>query len=88
MELLPYMTRIFSARKADTSTLEKITKFKPTSYLSTAEDGLEEDDGNAATTSTGAFSGFGRGRSAVSKNEAPAADMEKMYIEEDDIEDD
>ena len=99
LELLPFMTRIFSARKKDTLTLEKITKFQPTSYLSTGGESLEDDDelasaggGVGATLSFGRPAGTGSGardtaRSAP-KNEDPAAEMEKMYIEEDDIEDD
>ena len=99
LELLPYMTRIFAARRDDTSTLEKITKFKPTSYLSTGEEGLEEDDdANLVTSRIGPSNGFGRpantgvgavaGRSAVPKMDAPSMEVEKLYIEEDDIEDD
>ncbi len=99
LELLPYMTRIFSARKQGTLTLEKITKFKPTSYQSTGDESPDDDDDLGSTVGgVGASLSFGRptgtapgardaGRNAY-KSEAPAADMEKMYIEEDDIEDD
>jgi len=63
------------------------------------EEGLEEDDEvNVTTTSTGASNGLGRlankgvgaalGRSVVSNIDVPASEVEKMYIEEDDIEDD
>ncbi|KIX93441.1 uncharacterized protein Z520_10860 [Fonsecaea multimorphosa CBS 102226] len=114
-ELLPYMTRILAARRRDTTVLEKITKFKPTSYISTDEDGFEEDDMTAnaisgeglgltqpptpATRSAnGRLSndpprqGFGSTQGLTNlKNDMPVvADMGvgKLYISDDDIEDD
>ncbi|OQV10893.1 hypothetical protein CLAIMM_14815 [Cladophialophora immunda] len=119
-ELLPYVTRIFAARRQDTTLLEKITKFKPTSYLSTDDEGFEEDE-----TATIATPGDGIGRTQQTstpsagttkgvlsnnmhlgesfgstqgprnlKHDVPAAaaavgvGVEKLYISDDDIEDD
>ena len=92
LDLLPYTTRIIGARKGDTSTLEKITKFKPANHMVTADEGLDEDDdvNLASETAAAGPSTFGRqvvaGKSNVSKIEEPS--VEKLYIEEDDIEDD
>ncbi|OAP58422.1 hypothetical protein AYL99_07512 [Fonsecaea erecta] len=107
-ELLPYMTRIFTARRQDTTTLEKITKFKPTTYLSTEEDGSEEEDDMTINATSG--EGAGRAQSLTPairsanatlsnstqglrnlKNDVPVAAamaVEKLYISDDDIEDD
>ncbi|OAG37595.1 hypothetical protein AYO21_08203 [Fonsecaea monophora] len=107
-ELLPYTTRILAARRQDTTTLEKITKFKPTSYLSTEEDDFEEDDlATSITTTVGDRVGRappstlapGNAKGALSstqglrdpKNDVPAVaavGVEKLYISDDDIEDD
>ncbi|EXJ64061.1 hypothetical protein A1O7_00397 [Cladophialophora yegresii CBS 114405] len=94
LELLPYRTRILAARHQDTTSLEKITKFKPTSYLSTADDSPEDDDGDQAmaTTlplSTRTGSSTVSGKNATLNHEAPPlVGVEKMYISDDDIEDD
>ncbi|ETI27983.1 hypothetical protein G647_00432 [Cladophialophora carrionii CBS 160.54] len=92
LELLPYRTRILSARHQDTTSLEKITKFKPTSYLSTAEDHAEEEDDEAMATAlpraTRAGSSTASGRNAAVTRETPSMGVEKMYISDDDIEDD
>ncbi|OCT53466.1 hypothetical protein CLCR_09585 [Cladophialophora carrionii] len=92
LELLPYRTRILSARHQDTTSLEKITKFKPTSYLSTAEDHAEEEDDEAMATAlphaTRAGSSTASGRNAAVTHETPSMGVEKMYISDDDIEDD
>ncbi|EXJ72670.1 uncharacterized protein A1O5_03816 [Cladophialophora psammophila CBS 110553] len=116
IELLPYMTRILAARRQDTTIMEKITKFKPTSYLSLDEAGFEEDDmamnvisgggigqmqtpapvtGSATgpgVSNTRVGGGFGSTQSLRDlKNNAPAVaamGVEKLYISDDDIEDD
>jgi cell cycle checkpoint protein len=96
LELLPYRTRILSARHEDTSSLEKITKFKPTSYLSTTEENPEDDDDMMATSTgvaalpraTAAGPKTTSGRNGPPNLEAPSVGVEKMYISDDDIEDD
>lgn len=95
LELLPYMTRILSIKRQDTSTLEQITKFKPTSYLTTEEEFEEEDNLNPPShPGIGSAKLFDpatvTGRRATSKPETnlPETDVEKLYISDDDIEDD
>ncbi|KIW73569.1 hypothetical protein PV04_01674 [Phialophora macrospora] len=96
LELLPYRTRILAARHEDTTSLEKITKFKPTSYLSTAEENPEDDEDMVATSTgvaalpraTAAGPRTAGGRTGAPNLEAPSVGVEKMYISDDDIEDD
>ena len=112
LEILPYMTQIFAGRKKDTSVLERITKFKPAAFLSSAAAGDESfEDGEAAATnemnegrsngivgggpgtkSSGLAAKVGQSAAAAKQGpdptdvEAPA--MDKLYISDDDIEDD
>ncbi|KAI1611617.1 cell cycle checkpoint protein [Exophiala viscosa] len=111
LEVLPYMTQIFVGRKKDTSLLERITKFKPAAFLSSAEAGDESfEDGEAAATNeihegrTNGIVGAGSGTKpsglaaktgqlAAARHDHHAADvdasaMDKLYISDDDIEDD
>ena len=99
LEILPYMTRISSARKQDTSTLEKITKLKPKSFLSTADESFDEEDETSSDLKTavaigGANAVHGRlgvgfgGATQSMMPDDPSAGVEKLYISEDDIEDD
>jgi len=119
LEILPYMTQIFGARKRDTSIIERITKFRPAAFQSAAATGSEafEDDNEstagenraragvfARTTPAGAppaVAGLPRGSLGVNTNTfagstgsydaqsaVDAASVEKLYISDDDIEDD
>jgi cell cycle checkpoint protein len=87
LETLPSMMWILAARKHNTSILEKIVKFKPLSYLSNGDDGFEGEDElnippvlNVNRTLASA--------AASMKQEAPAVEVEQLFITEDDIEDD
>jgi cell cycle checkpoint protein len=96
LELLPYETQILSARMVETSLLEKITKFKPTNYLSTRQDNFEEEDEESiavASAGNGSFASTRPSskppeRGANLKMEESTDELEKLYIEDDDIEDD
>ncbi|EXJ89332.1 hypothetical protein A1O3_02399 [Capronia epimyces CBS 606.96] len=134
-EILPYMTRILGARKQDTSVLERITRFKPDAFLSSASgegadadedaDALQDEDQSTFTVAAAGL-GYGRGtttatttttaastrttnapvsasalRAAAHDHDPTSATgsghghgglvpvtMEKLYISDDDIEDD
>lgn len=129
LEILPYMTQIFAGRKQDTTVLERITKFQPSAFLSSAaaaDETFDDDDtatavaaaiggldsstngtaGRTAAGPAGTTSSAGTGSAALTgksshlsavaaavKHDAhglgvdePA--MEKLYISDDDIEDD
>ncbi|KAJ9639682.1 RFC checkpoint protein Rad17 [Knufia peltigerae] len=114
LEVLPYMTRIFSAKRRDVGVLERITKFRPNAFLSLAvgDQGLEEeedDDDTAVNTTEGIRSKVSasvgghlrRSSHTLLRKMTPSggavgtADVgidpgavEKLYISDDDIEDD
>lgn len=120
-EILPYMARIFKARKQDTSVLERVTRFRPFGFLSpdsNAEEEPFEDDDHSSTSGIagtrrallGRLAGPAAGQSpktdpvrrlAASQSAASGANananangsagtmgVEKLYISDDDIEDD
>ncbi|KAK5283704.1 RFC checkpoint protein Rad17 [Exophiala xenobiotica] len=146
LEILPYMTQIFGARKRDTSIIERITKFRPAAAFQSAAavatgSGAFDDDGDESTAGAGAGENTARARAraragvfartpvggagangppavvsgvprvivgsglgastlsgststitgsydAQSASAVDAASMEKLYISDDDIEDD
>ncbi|KIV80223.1 hypothetical protein PV11_07739 [Exophiala sideris] len=110
LEILPYMTQIFAGRRNDTSTLERITKFKPATFLSstvTGDENFEDGDTAAVDNLNGSTNGTVSGGSGSKPSALPAKigqslaakqdahslgvdtpAMDKLYISDDDIEDD
>ncbi|KAL2415704.1 hypothetical protein ABEF95_003345 [Exophiala dermatitidis] len=103
-EILPYMARIIAARNQDTTVLERITRFKPEAFLSQAagegddDDVVQDDDevgGNVNDRRqqhlhplSSVVRDTGNGASGHGGPVAAAAAVEKLYISDDDIEDD
>ncbi|KIX05911.1 uncharacterized protein Z518_03885 [Rhinocladiella mackenziei CBS 650.93] len=72
LEILPFMTRIYAAKDHDISILERITRFNPSGFISSAagEDGFEEDEHN--DNDSGSAAGIGIGSIGTGVGPVPA----------------
>ena len=102
LDILPYLTKIKHARKEDTKNLSKITHLTGASVQMTGDEPDEDEPGDesivaARKLNTGsrfapgskpAVNNFGSPLKGIKKESTTEVEMEKLFLEDDDIEDD